>query len=71
MSNRWANDYAVRLEQNFKLCVENGCGIFLLSERCRFFCDWVQDSVVNLFCRNEAFLRNVEEWGGTGYNEMI
>jgi len=29
--------------------------IVLPDERCRFFCDWVQDGVVNLFSRNEAF----------------
>ena len=50
-----------------KLCVEIGCGIFLLSERCRFFCDCVQDIIVNLFSRHEAlFWRNIEKWGGTG-----
>ena len=64
MSDGRANGYAVCLGQNFKLCGIKGWGIFLLGERCRFFCDWVQDSVVNRFSRNAAFRemqRNVVE----------
>jgi len=76
MSDGRANGYAVCLGQNFKLCGIKGWGIFLLGERCRFFCDWVQDVVVNRFSRNEALRlrsgqalsRNVEKWGGTGFH---